>query len=515
MVCEAFDLCKTEVLASYGKEEDDDESNKTHNTDGEQNSSAVRNKKPRGSFDDLLSSYADRLVDILQDEVDDVRTIVQPIAKYGSNTTLTPIAASVEHDDDFPPSSITSLHIEPWLQRQYGKNETMQLSHPKFSQLAEGEQLKTMKHFLEWFREQFPYFYDSCDSCGASYRADDSDSQKNQDVLELSIVESDCEDGRKCSNGVCEGVTVVDDAGFDVNSDPDRKESNVLIFDGSGDCNTNDSSAGDHTHNNDDGEEDTEGTFLGYVYPTPQETTGRSSRTELYHCHRCQHYTRFPRYNAVSSIVRHRRGRCGEYSILLYRILRDLGHNTRWVVDWADHVWAECWVGNADAEGENLPSLIEHTSSAPRHLLISESKEHMHLQQSNITRGRWIHLDPCEAAVDEPLLYQDWGKKQTFIMAFWAPLRSFMPKGKYDLKNISFTSEQQNVEFGVLKDNLSSSAAHFPFVEDVTQKYTTDSISNIENRREVSDDAVKSSIVVVEGKLRKTLGKLFQNCSPK
>lgn len=30
----------------------------------------------------------------------------------------------------------------------------------------------------------------------------------------------------------------------------------------------------------------------------------------------------------------------------------------------------------------------------------------------------WVHLDPCEAAVDEPLLYQSWGKNQTYILAF-------------------------------------------------------------------------------------------------
>ena len=30
----------------------------------------------------------------------------------------------------------------------------------------------------------------------------------------------------------------------------------------------------------------------------------------------------------------------------------------------------------------------------------------------------WIHIDPCEAAVDEPLIYQGWGKNQTFIFAY-------------------------------------------------------------------------------------------------
>jgi hypothetical protein len=31
---------------------------------------------------------------------------------------------------------------------------------------------------------------------------------------------------------------------------------------------------------------------------------------------------------------------------------------------------------------------------------------------------RWVHLDPCEAAVDEPWLYQSWGKNQTYVVAF-------------------------------------------------------------------------------------------------
>ena len=29
-----------------------------------------------------------------------------------------------------------------------------------------------------------------------------------------------------------------------------------------------------------------------------------------------------------------------------------------------------------------------------------------------------MHLDPCEAAVDEPLIYQGWGKNQTYLLAF-------------------------------------------------------------------------------------------------
>ena len=30
---------------------------------------------------------------------------------------------------------------------------------------------------------------------------------------------------------------------------------------------------------------------------------------------------------------------------------------------------------------------------------------------------QWIHIDPCEAAINEPLIYQSWGKNQTYIFA--------------------------------------------------------------------------------------------------
>ena len=29
-----------------------------------------------------------------------------------------------------------------------------------------------------------------------------------------------------------------------------------------------------------------------------------------------------------------------------------------------------------------------------------------------------MHVDPCEAAVDEPLIYEGWGKNQTYIIAY-------------------------------------------------------------------------------------------------
>jgi peptide-N4-(N-acetyl-beta-glucosaminyl)asparagine amidase len=54
-----------------------------------------------------------------------------------------------------------------------------------------------------------------------------------------------------------------------------------------------------------------------------------------------------------------------------------LGYKARWVVDWADHVWVEI-----------------------------------------LMRGRWVHVDPCEASIDEPFLYEGWGKNATFVFAF-------------------------------------------------------------------------------------------------
>ena len=35
---------------------------------------------------------------------------------------------------------------------------------------------------------------------------------------------------------------------------------------------------------------------------------------------------------------------------------------------------------------------------------------HMHMH-------RWVALDPCEAAVDEPHIYGEWGKTHTYVIA--------------------------------------------------------------------------------------------------
>ena len=84
------------------------------------------------------------------------------------------------------------------------------------------------------------------------------------------------------------------------------------------------------------------------------------------------------------------------------RLLERLGYLVRYIADWEDHVWVEVALDD----------------------------------------GTWVHLDSCEASVDEPLIYNGWGKNQTHIYSF-RPHR--------------FASEKE--------DELA-------LVEDVTLKYT-------------------------------------------
>jgi len=202
------------------------------------------------------------------------------------------------------------------------------------------------------------------------------------------------------------------------------------------------------TENDDDDDDDehdsSSHTFMGYVYPGADELKGKASRTELYKCHKCNSWTRFPRYNSAWHVMNHKRGRCGEYSLLLFRFLRALNHEARWVVDWADHVWAE-------VKTDSLS---------------------------------WVHLDPCEAAVNENLIYEGWGKKQVYILAFYAPSR-FRKEGWL----------------------LQPSQPTTPIIEDVTTTYTSDSEFKIQQRRDEPRstvvDAISDAIVELESTLTK------------
>jgi peptide-N4-(N-acetyl-beta-glucosaminyl)asparagine amidase len=173
---------------------------------------------------------------------------------------------------------------------------------------------------------------------------------------------------------------------------------------------------------------------LGCLYASVKERLGEATRTELFRCRNCNSYTRFPRYNKALWVTSMRRGRCGEYSMLLYRMLRSVGYEKiRYVVDWADHLWVEIWLG--DNVGD----------------------------YATAKNGRWVHCDPCEATVDEPLLYVSWNKIPTYIFAF---------------RVVGIQME----------------------IEDVTMHYTTDNIQAIHKRRGISSDFVTESIREVSDK---------------
>ncbi|KAL5731278.1 peptide-N(4)-(N-acetyl-beta-glucosaminyl)asparagine amidase [Ranunculus cassubicifolius] len=118
----------------------------------------------------------------------------------------------------------------------------------------------------------------------------------------------------------------------------------------------------------------------GMGNPYPSEIQFGGSRVELYRCSRCSRVTRFPRYNDPMKILETRKGRCGEWANCFTLYCRAFGYDTRLILDFTDHVWTECF---------------------SHHL------------------GRWMHLDPCEAIYDNPLLYEKgWNKKLSYAIAF-------------------------------------------------------------------------------------------------
>ena len=111
---------------------------------------------------------------------------------------------------------------------------------------------------------------------------------------------------------------------------------------------------------------------------TQEEKTGGASRVEVYNCTLCNTETVFPRYNNPRSLFHSRRGRCGEFANLFGTYCRSLGFDTRYILDFTDHVWVEVW---------------------------------------SVRQQRWLHADSCEGLIDRPNMYeQGWGKKLSYVV---------------------------------------------------------------------------------------------------
>ncbi|MCJ7422898.1 transglutaminase-like domain-containing protein [Candidatus Bathyarchaeota archaeon] len=86
------------------------------------------------------------------------------------------------------------------------------------------------------------------------------------------------------------------------------------------------------------------------------------------------------RHNDPLEIIAYGKGRCGEFSILFTALCLAHGYRARLILDMSDHVWTEVW---------------------------------------DMKRNRWMHIDPSEKMIDDPLMYErDWKKSLKEIYAF-------------------------------------------------------------------------------------------------